>query len=229
MVSRGAATQTYSESVAKIGNRDVVGYGWNGEPIYFDRVDYPMPAIRFKENTPDVLVREIRFGNFQCFNLLISINHCRLWERRRRVTGRNCQCKRKRHSTVLHSVRHSPRWNIQLASSRCTSVSLWLPLQSPSTSHWSWLLSVSFTLSQISEIQTNSTNPNSLRQGSNHLRRGPPEGSVEENARLERRTSDGNFKQMGLWEQPMEVNFASHFLFKCMFPPSSVESKNCKI
>lgn len=156
MVSRGAATQTYSESVAKIGNRDVVGYGWNGEPIYFDRVDYPMPAIRFKENTPDVLVRGIRFGNFQCFNLLISINHCRLWERRRRVTGRNCQCKRKRHSTVLHSVRHSPRWNIQRASSRCTSVSLWLPLQLPSTSHWSWLLSVSFTLSQISEIQTNS-------------------------------------------------------------------------
>lgn len=57
MVSRGAATQTYSDSVSKIGNRDVVGYGWNGEPIYFDRVDYPMPAIRFKENTPDVLVR----------------------------------------------------------------------------------------------------------------------------------------------------------------------------
>jgi hypothetical protein len=57
VISRTAATQTYSEAHAKIGNRDIVGFGWNGEPIYFDRVDYPMPAIRFKENTPDVMVR----------------------------------------------------------------------------------------------------------------------------------------------------------------------------
>lgn len=42
--------------LAKIGNRDIVGFGWNGEPMYADRTDYPMPAIRFKENTPDVLV-----------------------------------------------------------------------------------------------------------------------------------------------------------------------------
>ncbi|CRK87193.1 CLUMA_CG000998, isoform A [Clunio marinus] len=45
----------YAEQLAKIGNRDIVGYGWNGELVYHDRVDYPMPAIRFKENTPDVM------------------------------------------------------------------------------------------------------------------------------------------------------------------------------
>ena len=41
---------------AKIGNRDVVGYGANGEAAYADRLMFPFPAIRFKENTPDVLV-----------------------------------------------------------------------------------------------------------------------------------------------------------------------------
>jgi len=46
-----------SEQSTKIGNRDVVGFGFNGEPCYVDRVDYPMPSLRFKENTPDVLVR----------------------------------------------------------------------------------------------------------------------------------------------------------------------------
>lgn len=53
---RASSSNAQAEQLAKIGNRDVVGYGWNGEPVYQDRVDYPMPAIRFKENTPDVLV-----------------------------------------------------------------------------------------------------------------------------------------------------------------------------
>lgn len=39
-----------------IGNREVVGFGCNGQINYSDRTDFPMPAIRFKENTPDVLV-----------------------------------------------------------------------------------------------------------------------------------------------------------------------------
>merc|ERR1711874_697784 len=41
-------------SVSKIGNREVVGFGYNGDNNYVDRVDFPMPAIRFKENTPDI-------------------------------------------------------------------------------------------------------------------------------------------------------------------------------
>lgn len=43
-------------TVDRIGNRDVVGFGFNGEPVYVDRVDFPCPAIRWKENTPDVMV-----------------------------------------------------------------------------------------------------------------------------------------------------------------------------
>merc|ERR1712055_720248 len=41
-------------SISKIGNREVVGFGYNGDKNYVDRIDFPMPAIRFKENTPDV-------------------------------------------------------------------------------------------------------------------------------------------------------------------------------
>lgn len=39
-----------------IGNREIVGYGLNGEPQYIDRVDFPMPSIRYKESTPDIMV-----------------------------------------------------------------------------------------------------------------------------------------------------------------------------
>jgi hypothetical protein len=41
---------------SRIGNREVVGFGYNGQYSYQDRVDFPMPAIRFKENTPDIVV-----------------------------------------------------------------------------------------------------------------------------------------------------------------------------
>ncbi|XP_015915046.1 cytochrome c oxidase subunit 4 isoform 1, mitochondrial [Parasteatoda tepidariorum] len=38
---------------SRIGDRDIVGFGMNGSYTYIDRVDYPMPAIRFRENTPE--------------------------------------------------------------------------------------------------------------------------------------------------------------------------------
>lgn len=60
VAARNSSSSAQAEQLAKIGNRDIVGYGWNGEPIYQDRVDYPMPAIRFKENTPDVMVSPSR-------------------------------------------------------------------------------------------------------------------------------------------------------------------------
>jgi len=41
----------------RVGNRDVVGFGYNGDPVYLDRTDFPCPAIRWKENTPDIMVR----------------------------------------------------------------------------------------------------------------------------------------------------------------------------
>jgi len=37
-----------------IGNREVVGYGFNGSYIYADHFAVPFPAIRFREVTPDV-------------------------------------------------------------------------------------------------------------------------------------------------------------------------------
>lgn len=42
--------------LTKIGNREIVGYGMNGEPSYMDLEDFPMPAVRFKEITPDIQV-----------------------------------------------------------------------------------------------------------------------------------------------------------------------------
>lgn len=32
-----------------IGNRDIVGYGWDGEPSYGDSIVWPYPAVRFRE------------------------------------------------------------------------------------------------------------------------------------------------------------------------------------
>jgi len=39
----------------EIGTREIVGYGMNGEETYIDHWAYPFPAIRFKEDTPDIL------------------------------------------------------------------------------------------------------------------------------------------------------------------------------
>ncbi|KAG8240425.1 hypothetical protein J437_LFUL003139 [Ladona fulva] len=53
-------------SRSRIGNREVVGYGFNGEPNYVDRPDFPLPAIRFKENTPDIqALREKEKGDWK--------------------------------------------------------------------------------------------------------------------------------------------------------------------
>jgi len=39
----------------KIGNREVVGFGMNGEENYLDNLNAPFPAIRFKEETPEIV------------------------------------------------------------------------------------------------------------------------------------------------------------------------------
>merc|ERR1712071_376183 len=55
---RGAHDHHVVEDPVKvsIGNREVVGFGMNGQPNYIDRVDFPMPAIRYKEVTADIQV-----------------------------------------------------------------------------------------------------------------------------------------------------------------------------
>jgi hypothetical protein len=49
---------------SRIGNREVVGFGFNGQYSYQDRTDFPMPAIRFRENTPDIVVSTDIFSTF---------------------------------------------------------------------------------------------------------------------------------------------------------------------
>lgn len=63
--SRPAGVKLYSTHAedlppfrSKIGKREVVGYGLNGEEAYLDLEECPMPAIRYKEITPDLQVRQ---------------------------------------------------------------------------------------------------------------------------------------------------------------------------
>ncbi|NP_001165811.1 cytochrome c oxidase subunit 4 isoform 1, mitochondrial isoform X1 [Nasonia vitripennis] len=67
---RSAAVQAQTRSVYtiqnKIGNREVVCHGMNSEPIYIDTTDFPMPAIRYKEVTPDIqALREKEKGDWK--------------------------------------------------------------------------------------------------------------------------------------------------------------------
>jgi len=59
-----------SEIYPKIGNRDIVGHGMNGKPCYMDALHYPCPAVRFKENTADVLaLREKELGDWKALSI----------------------------------------------------------------------------------------------------------------------------------------------------------------
>ncbi|XP_039961473.1 cytochrome c oxidase subunit 4 isoform 1, mitochondrial-like [Bactrocera tryoni] len=59
--------QTHSDQVMeRIGKREIVGYGWNGSPCYHDRLDYPMPAVRFREPDPEICaLREKETGDWR--------------------------------------------------------------------------------------------------------------------------------------------------------------------
>lgn len=50
----------------KIGSREIVGFGFSGFPAYADRYDYPLPAIRWREDTPEIKVlREKEKGDWR--------------------------------------------------------------------------------------------------------------------------------------------------------------------
>jgi len=52
--------------ITRHGNREVIGYGFNGEPNYVDRVDFPIPAVRFRELTPQLkALREKEKGDWK--------------------------------------------------------------------------------------------------------------------------------------------------------------------
>ncbi|KAF5278595.1 hypothetical protein FQA39_LY00637 [Lamprigera yunnana] len=53
-----------------IGNRDQVGYGFKGIPAYADITVFPFPALRWKENTSEVLaLREKEKGDWRLLSL----------------------------------------------------------------------------------------------------------------------------------------------------------------
>ncbi|XP_047540287.1 cytochrome c oxidase subunit 4 isoform 1, mitochondrial [Vanessa atalanta] len=59
-----------SSELAKVGNREWVGYGFNGQPNYVDRPDFPLPAVRFRPDTPDIKVlREKEKGDWRKLTL----------------------------------------------------------------------------------------------------------------------------------------------------------------
>jgi len=50
----------------KIGTREIVGFGWNSLPAYDDRVDFPFPAIRWREETAEIKkLREKEKGDWK--------------------------------------------------------------------------------------------------------------------------------------------------------------------
>merc|ERR1712154_122380 len=54
----------------KIGNREIVGFGSNGNSIYWDHPGYPCPAIRFKEPTAEVeKLQEKEKGDWKSLSL----------------------------------------------------------------------------------------------------------------------------------------------------------------
>ena len=54
----------------KIVGRDIVGYGLNGEPQYFDSITYPCPSVRFMKNTPEIMaLREKEKGDWKKLTL----------------------------------------------------------------------------------------------------------------------------------------------------------------
>jgi len=44
----------------KLGNRDIVSYGWNSVPTYADRAEFPCPAVRFRENTKETQALRVK-------------------------------------------------------------------------------------------------------------------------------------------------------------------------
>jgi cytochrome c oxidase subunit 4 len=79
---------------SKIGSREVVGFGVNGEANYNDRIMSPFPAIRFKEDTPDIkALREKERGDWKKLSIedkkaLYRASFCQTFAEMRAPTGR---------------------------------------------------------------------------------------------------------------------------------------------
>lgn len=57
---------TFDPTRKMVGEREVVGHGINGSPTYNDCPDFPFPAIRFREVTPEICaLREKEQGDWK--------------------------------------------------------------------------------------------------------------------------------------------------------------------
>lgn len=61
LLCKTLATHTYATHLnpQKIGCREIVGFGINGENGYVDTTSFPFPAVRFQQLSPDILVSTI--------------------------------------------------------------------------------------------------------------------------------------------------------------------------
>ncbi|RUS77065.1 hypothetical protein EGW08_015177 [Elysia chlorotica] len=81
------------EIYPKIGNREVVGFGINGQATYIDKGAFPCPAIRFKEDTPEILkLREKEKGDWKSLSLeekkeLYRASFCQTYSEMHAPTG----------------------------------------------------------------------------------------------------------------------------------------------
>jgi len=77
----------------KVGNRDIVGWGFNGSHSYVDKEEYPCPAVRFRENTPDIVaLREKEKGDWKSLSLdekktLYRASFCQTYSEMKAPTG----------------------------------------------------------------------------------------------------------------------------------------------
>lgn len=63
-LSQRHTTQDYTKRMC--GKREYVGFGVNGAPIYCDLLEFPMPAIRFREPNAEICaLREKEQGNWK--------------------------------------------------------------------------------------------------------------------------------------------------------------------
>lgn len=124
----------------KIGNREVVGYGLNGSYSYLDLEDFPYPAIRFRENTLELLVVlwMIHLKNqiiiFHIYNYYLiwqkkSCNLFRPWRRKNEVTGEDLAVMKKKCCIVRVFVKHSLRLMLQIANGKTLWPGPWLEFQ----------------------------------------------------------------------------------------------------
>ncbi len=69
-ILRCACPHTMFTRFCLTGNRDIVGFGINGQITYEELVDRPYPAVRFKENTADIIaLREKAKGDWKLLSV----------------------------------------------------------------------------------------------------------------------------------------------------------------